>query len=299
MKEIEAVLKMQNYIRAHYKDGDFHADNVCSTVGYSKRQANRFFKKYFHKTLQEYINAVCLTESANELLNTKKPILEVALNSHFQSHEGFLRSFYKRFHITPSVYRDKKVAVPLFTPHPISHYGTLLKHKEELSMSNEWNFCTVTVKERKRRKLIYLPSHTAQDYFSYCEEVGCEWEGLLNSIVEKMEPAALLELPDRFVEHGFSKIAAGVEVPLNYDKELPEQYKIVELPECIMLYFQGEPYENEENFSKAIESLSMAIRKYNPALYGYQFAYDVAPSFNFGADTSTGARFAIPARYTN
>ena len=157
----------------------------------------------------------------------------------------------------------------------------------------------ITAKERNKRKLIYLPSKNAQDYFSYCEEVGCEWEGLLNSIPEKIEPAALIELPEKFVEKGFSRIAVGIEVPLEYDKELPESYKIVELPECIMLYFQGEPYENEEDFCKAIESTYTAIGKYNPTLYGYKFAYDIAPSFNFGADTRTGARLAVPALYND
>ncbi len=298
MKEKEAVLKMQEYIRAHYRDENFCAADVCSAVGYSKRQVNRFFKKYFDKTLREYINALCLTESADELLNTKKPILEVALNSHFESHEGFSRSFYKRFHIMPSAYRVKKVAVARFTPHPIGHYDLLLKHKEELSMNQELNLCMVTAKERKRRKLIYLPSRYARDYFSYCEEAGCEWEGFLSSIVEKMEPA-LLELPDSLVTPGFSKTAAGIEVPLDYEKELPQPYQIAELPECIMLYFQGEPYEREEDFCQAINSVSMAIKKYNPALYGYRFAYDAAPSFNFGANAATGARFAVPAQYAD
>ena len=69
-----------------------------------------------------------------------------------------------------------------------------------------------------------------------------------------METAALIELPHWLVENGFSKIAAGVEVPIDYNKELPESYKIAELPECIMLHFQSGPYENKEDFSKAIES---------------------------------------------
>ena len=299
MREIETIQKIQDYIRIHHKDDDFDIKDVCSTSGYSRRQIDRFFKKYLDKTLQEYVTAVHLTESANELLNTKKTILEVALNSHYETHEGFLRSFYKKFHIIPSAYRERKIAIPLFIQYPISHYYALLKHKEELFMGNDLNFCMITAKERKRRKLIYLPSHHAQDYFSYCEEVGCEWEGLLNSIAEKYESAALIELPDKLVETGFSKIAAGVEVPLDYDKELPEPYKTVELSECIMLYFQSEPYENEEDFCKAIESTYTAIGKYNPALYGYKFAYDIAPSFNFGADTSTGARIAVPALLTD
>lgn len=291
---IEVVQTIQDYIRAHYKEDSFNLNDVCSRAGYSRRQVDRFFKKHLNKTLQEYISAVCLTEGANELLNTKKPILQVALNSHYETHEGFSRSFYKRFHVMPSVYREKKTAIPLFIQYPISHYYALLRHKEEF-MSYDLNFCMITAKERKKRKLIYLPSHSAKDYFSYCEEMGCEWEGLLNSISEKFEPAALIELPDKLVETGCSKIASGIEVPYNYNKELPKQYKVAELPECIMLYFQSEPYENEEDFCEAIESTYIAIGKYNPALYGYKFAYDIAPTFNFGADTSTGARLAVPA----
>lgn len=295
MKDVETVQVMQDYIRTHYKDSNFSADDVCRAAGYSRRQADRLFKKFFDKTLQQYVNAVCLSESAKELLNTKKPILEVALNSHFETHEGFSRSFYRRFHIMPSAYRDSQIAIPLFIQYPISHYYTLLKHKEELIMSDNLNLCMITAKERKKRKLIYLPSRHAQDYLSYCEEAGCDWEGLLNSIPEKFEKAALLELPDKLVESGLSKIAAGIEVPLEYNKEIPKTYKTAELPECTMLYFQSEPYENDEDFGKAIESVYAAIGKYNPALYGYRFAYDIAPSFNFGAETNLGARIAVPA----
>lgn len=295
MEAMEAVQKMQDYIRMHCREDNFHIKDVCAAVGYSRRQADRLFKKYLHKTLRDYIKAVCLTEGAKELRDTRKPIIEIAMDSHFETHEGFSRSFYKRFHIMPSEYRSQKVAIPLFIQYPVSHY-TLLKHKEEPDMDKDSKFCIVTAKEQKRRKLIYLPSRHAQDYFSYCEEVGCEWEGLLNSIPEKLDTAALIELPDALVESGCSKIAAGIEVPLEYNKRLPEHYKVTELPECFMLYFQSEPYEKEEDFGKAIESVYKAVDKFRPGVYGFEFAYDIAPSFNFGADAEVGARIAVPAR---
>lgn len=295
MDHIKAVQKMQDYIRLHYQDENFSVDTVCSQTGYSRRHADRLFKEYLGKTLQEYIKAVCLTQSADTLLNTNTSVLEVALNSHFESHEGFTRSFCRRFSLTPSEYRNRKTAIPLFVQYPISHYYALLKHKEEPIMNNEQNLCMISPVKRAKRKLIFLPSRNAQDYFSYCEEVGCDWEGLLNSIPEKLEPAALMELPDFLVENGFSKTAAGIEVPSDYDKPLPEQYKIAELEECTMLYFQGEPYENEEDFCTAIEKVYTAVEKYNASAFGYRLAYDVAPSFNFGADTSTGAKIAVPA----
>ena len=298
MEKIKILQVIQEYISQHYQEEDFNIEKLCRIVGYSRRHIDRIFKEYLNITLSVYIKAIYLTQSAKELCEERKNIIEIALNNHFDSHEGFSRSFTRRFHISPSEYRKNRVAIPLFIQYPISHYYALLKHMEELKMNDGIaNVCmvTVTAKERRKRKLIYQKSRKAQDYFSYCEEMGCEWEGLLNSISEKYEQAALVELPDSLVEEGFSKIAAGIEVPLDYNKSIPKTYQIAELPECTMLYFQTEPYENEEDFCTAIESAYVAIGKYNPELHGYKFAYDIAPSFNLGASARSGAILAVPA----
>lgn len=88
MNGINAVKAMQDYIKEHIKDEEFSANMVSAAAGYSKRHANRLFKQYIGITLQEYINSVYLTESANELTNTKNSILEIALNSNYKSHEA-------------------------------------------------------------------------------------------------------------------------------------------------------------------------------------------------------------------
>lgn len=301
-ESIKAVQMMQDYISAHFRDEDFSLEKVCTASGYSRRHADRLFKSHLEISLKDYIHSVCLTQSIKELSEGNTSILEIALNSHFQTHEGFTRSFRRKFHVTPSKYRDTQIPVPLFTQYPIEHYYALLdyeKHKEEERMNQEINLCMVTAKERPKRKLIYLPSAKAVDYFSYCEEKGCDWEGLLNSIPEKFESAALIELPDFAVPEGCSKTAAGIEVPLDYDKPLPDGYLTVDLQECVMLYFQSEPYEDENDFCAAIDSTYAAIEKYQPEVYGYRFAYDIAPGFNLGAEAATGARLAVPAVKSN
>lgn len=295
MTAIEAVDRMQRYIGEHHKEDAFSIEAVCSFAGYSRRQADRLFCQYLGQTLKEYINAVSLTESAKELLHTRQTVLQLALNSHYDTPEGFSRSFYKRFQILPSAYREQKTAIPLFTPHPVSHYHAMLAHKEEPVMKNELLLCTVTEEKREKRKLLFLPSRRAEDYLSYCEEMGCGWEGFFNSIPEKLDTAALLELPPWLVESGFSRVAAGVEVPLDYAKPLPEEYRAAVLPECCMLYFQTEPFERPEEFGKAISAAFAAVKAYDPARHGYRFACEKAPSFNFGAAAETGARLAYPA----
>ena len=172
MDEIKAVRHMQDYIKEHFQEEDFTAEKVCRAAGYSRRHADRIFKHQTGRTLQEYVNAVCLTESANELAGTGNSVLQVALNSHFSSHEGFTRSFSRRFHVTPSEYREKLLPIPLFVQYPVNHYYALLKYKEETNMSKDLSLCMITAKERPQRKLIWLPSRSAEDYFSYCEEMG-------------------------------------------------------------------------------------------------------------------------------
>lgn len=295
MDNIQAVKKMQDYIRLHHTESEFSIEKVCEAVGYSRRHADRILKSLTGMTLKEYCNAVCLSQSAVNLVDSASSVLDVALQSHFESHEGFSRAFRRQFHVMPAAYRKSPCPIPLFVQYPISHYFALIKHQEDTKMNEELNFCMVTIKERPKRKLIFLPSRKAEDYFSYCKEVGCEWEGMLNSIPEKYDVAALIELPDFLVRTEFSRIAAGVEVPFAYDKPIPEGYEVAELSECVMLYFQSEPYEDENDFCRAIESVYAAIDRYHPESFGYTFAHHIAPRFNFGADTNTGAIIAVPA----
>lgn len=290
MNDIEIVVAAQEYIKTHHDDNHFRLESVCNAVGYSRRQLDRLFQKHMKITLSEYINAVVLSTSAEKLLHTDNSVIDVALDSHYQSHEGYTRSFAKRFSVTPKEYRKSRIAIPLFTQHPANHYHIL---KEGQAMDTA-TICTVTPVNRPKRKLIYLTSISATDYLSYCEEVGCDWEGLFNSIHEKYDTAALIDLPDSLQENGIGKIAAGVEVPIDYEKPLPEGYRVAELPECVMLYFQSQPYENPDDFGKYIGQVFKAIEHYDFERYGYKYATSIAPTLNLGAEPEIGARIAIP-----
>lgn len=290
MTDLNTVVTAQAYIRTHFNEDTFCTQTICDAVGYSRRQLDRLFVKHTGFTLFEYVKAEVLSESAKHLLSAQSSVIDVAFDSHFHSHEGFSRSFAKRFSVTPNAYRRYPTAIPIFTQYPANHQHILKEgtHMEPTAI------CNVTAVERPKRKLIYLPSKLATDYLSYCEEVGCDWEGVLNSIPEKTDTAALLTLPDILVQDGFGKIASGVEVPPDYAKPLPEGYWTADLPPCTMLYFQSTPYENPDDFSKYIGIVFRAIEQYPFSLYGYRRADHIAPTLNMGAETTTGARIAIP-----
>lgn len=297
--KMESVQRMQDYIKENVFTEDFSFEAVYSAGGYSNRHCERIFKELLNMTVREYVRAVRLSKSSRDLQTGKSNILDIALDTKYNSHEGFTRAFTSKFNVTPDEYRRAPIPIPRFIQYPIRDYYTLLQHKEMSDMNSTPKVCTVTLVHKPQRKLVFLRSRNSKDYLSFCTENGCEWEGLLNSIEEKLDTAAILTLPKSLIKDGTSNIAAGLELPIEYNGKIPDGYESVILEECDMLYFQSEPYEDGADFCTAIDSVFKAMENYNYSLYGYELSPDSAPSFNFGAEPKIGARIAVAIKVTN
>lgn len=289
---IELVSAMQKYIL--YLAGQNNPDfmSLYSYIGYSKRHADRCFKELIGRTPIEYYKLIKLSESAESIIDDECNIIDIAFGADYTTNEGFSKAFKKQFGILPSQYRSKKFFIPLFHYYPIKDYYNHLKKAEDNRMNN--NFCMITPVHKENRKLIFLRSKKATEYFSFCEESGCDWEGLLNSNPYKLDTAALITLPDFLMKKGYTSIACGIEVPYDFSGQIPENFEIAELPECNMLYFQSQKYSNEEDYSLMISQVLDAVDNFNYKLYGYKVDNSIAPRFNFGAEKDTGARYAVP-----
>jgi len=294
--KVRAVSRMQKYILANLEDVTLDALSVAA--GYSKYYAIRVFKEITGKTPYEYIRALRLTKAAEELRDSGRKIIDTAFKCGFDSHDGFTRAFSRQFNITPQKYSNETPPVRYFIPYPIEPYYHIKNGEKSMKNEKVSRTVTVTAVERPARKLILLRAKNTKggDYFAFCDEMGCDWEGLLNSISEKFAPAALLTLPQNLVTPGTSDTAAGVEIPADYTKPIPAGYDIIDLPPCTMLFFNGAPYEVEEDFCIAIEIVWEATDNYKPELYGWQASPELAPRFNFGAEEKLGARMAIPVK---
>jgi AraC-like DNA-binding protein len=295
-EKVEIVRVMQDYIKRNIEYQDFCLDKMYERIGYSKRHADRLFIEFLNITPMAYVRKIKLTTCSKEILDTDKRIIDIAIEAGYDSHEGFTRAFETAFKISPKEYRKKPKAIPLFVQYPIKSYYAYLNNKERLEMNNEAMLCMITPVKRKKRKLIILRSTKGYNYWSFCEEMGCDWEGMLNSIPEKIDVAAIVELPRCLYKEGTTHVAAGVEVPYEYSAEIPKGYEIVEIAEGTMMYFQTESFANEEDFGVAISSVFKAIDKYDPSKYGYQYDFDVAPKFNYGASVDMGAKMALPVK---
>ena len=73
-----------------------------------------------------------------------------------------------------------------------------------------------------------------------------------------------------------SVYAQGVEVPLDYQGLIPEDFDVIDLPACTMLLFQGDPYD-EARFDEAIEVVMERIDVYDPSINNCQWAEKAGP----------------------
>lgn len=273
--KVEAVNRMQEFIESHIHE-PITQNQLAKAAGYSQYHASRIFKETTGMSPFEYIRKLRLSKSALVLRDENIRVIDVALDFVFDSHEGFTRAFSKEFGITPKEYSKRPKPVPLFIP---SNYSYLLKtkRKEEVKMSDPKNVIFVQIIDRSARKLILKRAKKAADYFEYCEEVGCDVWGILCSIKGALYEPIGMWMPEKLRPEGTSEYTQGVEVPLDYEGELPEGFEVIELPACKMLIFQGPPY-NDDDFQDAIGDLWRYTENYNPEIYGYKWD-DVAPRF--------------------
>lgn len=290
--KVRLVQRMQDYLLLNSKEDNFCFDEFYSFIGYSKRHADRLFKELLGRTPQEYFKLIRLTDSAKRLAANEDSILNVAIDTEFNTHEGYTKAFRSAFGTLPSEYKKGKSFIPMFVSYPITSYYEQMENKEE-AMEGKTCLCMITPVKKENRKLIFLPSKKAHDYWTYCEELGCDWEGLLNSMPCKFGPVAVVTLPPFLIKEGYGKIAAGIEVPYDYDGEIPGGCEIAELKAGVMLSFESQPFETEEEFFVLNNELFKAVDTFDYEGYGYTVADELAPRFNYGGQGGK-AKLMIP-----
>ncbi|AVJ16901.1 helix-turn-helix domain-containing protein [Serratia rhizosphaerae] len=104
MDRANIIHDLLDWIETHL-DQPLLLDNVAAKSGYSKWHLQRMFRSTTGHALGSYIRERRLSKAAQALRSTPRPILDIALQYHFDSQPSFSRAFKKQFGKTPAVYR--------------------------------------------------------------------------------------------------------------------------------------------------------------------------------------------------
>lgn len=263
-EQIEAVQRIQDYINDHLNENITLAD-LSKVSLFSPWYSYRLFTQQVRLTPADYIRKLRLSRSALKLRDSSCKITDVAFEMGFGSVDGYQRAFLREFGCNPHEYASNPVPLYLFTP-----YSVKFRHIERRPIMENLRNVFIQVIEKPARKVIIKRGVKASDYFAYCEEVGCDIWGLLQSFPSALGEPVSLWLPKSYINPGTSEYVQGVEVSLDYNGIIPDGLDVIDLPSAKYLMFQGEPFA-EENYCQAIEEIWESIKRYDPAVIGYSW----------------------------
>lgn len=259
----KAVRAMQVYIREHITEDITPAD-LAKASNFSPWYARKLFIKNIGMAPAVYIRRLRLSMSALRLRDEKIAVLDIAMEMGFGSVDGYQRAFRREFGCNPKEYSTSPVPIWLFTPYLIED-----TERTESNMS-ETRTVFIQVIEKPARKVIIKRGIKATEYFSYCEEVGCDVWGLLTSIKSISGEPVCLWLPEHLRKPAANVYVQGVEVEPDYTGSIPDGFEVIELPAATYLLFRGEPFEDDK-YADAIQEIWAAEKKYDPAFIGFEW----------------------------
>lgn len=112
INKIKIINEIIDYIENHLYE-NLSIDDISKVMNYSKYHLHRLFSNIVGVTIHDYINRRRLTESAEFLVFTDKSIIEIALNSGYESQQAFSNAFKDMYKISPKKFRERKSFYPL------------------------------------------------------------------------------------------------------------------------------------------------------------------------------------------
>lgn len=105
----DPVISAKRYLDEHYMNPILFQD-IADMFLISRGQLTRLFKKNEGRSLQEYLALKRLEAAQDQLLHTSATVKEIALGCGMMDELNLIRSFKRYYKMTPSEFRNKKIA---------------------------------------------------------------------------------------------------------------------------------------------------------------------------------------------
>jgi AraC-like DNA-binding protein/catechol 2,3-dioxygenase-like lactoylglutathione lyase family enzyme len=103
---LELVVRVLRHVRDHHPDRLTLAE-LAEVAGCSPFHFLRTFHRMVGRRPIEHLRDVRLLQAAVALRTTDRPVLQIALDVGYETHEGFTRAFHRQFDCSPSVFRQR------------------------------------------------------------------------------------------------------------------------------------------------------------------------------------------------
>lgn len=246
---VEQINELVEHIELHLGD-DIDIADLAKRMQLSPWHFQRTFKSLVGDTLGGYVRGRRLSHAANQLLETDIGILEIALDSGFNSHEAFSRSFKTYFGLSPKVFRVQKPKV-LLQEKPVLTQELVTHLRQGIALNP-------ALVSRPATLLVGFQTQIPSPFMfqeSYCDLLEAPWMQLLDrrhEIPNKVEDTYLgLTISDSglFTEEEVTYLSA---MKVTSFENIPDGMVTYELPEQMVAIFEVEEV-SEDSVNKTMD----------------------------------------------
>lgn len=128
----QRMLRVLVHIQQHL-DEPLPLEALADVACYSPFHFHRVFRGMIGESVKEHVRRLRLERAAHRLKFSDEPVVHLAFEAGFETHETFTRAFTAAFEVTPSAYRKRHRAIQ----YPVSCSGV---HYEPNAALDDFNF---------------------------------------------------------------------------------------------------------------------------------------------------------------
>jgi len=274
--EIDECIKKKN-------DEALTLRHLAEKIGYSEFYISKKFKEISGMHIRDYLRYRRLAFALRELRDTRRGILDVAVDAGFSSHAAFSRAFKRAYGLTPDAYRKNPVPVVLRTLiRPLDCYLLGIGGTGMAAAPGEVKTYFVTI---PAHKFLHIRNYESIGYWDFWQKQSlipgqdCETIcGLLDSIPGKLDDMGGSEANSgsgqlmAFINEPEGRICSwgiplaecyGVRLPADYSGEVPAQMLLMDVPEGEYIVFEHGPFDFQTENSSVEAKIERAMKDFD------------------------------------
>ena len=287
---------------------------LSDKMGYSEFHMSRMFHKLSGMPFRDYVRMRKLAFALDEVKNTRRAFLDIAVDYGFQSQEAFIRAFRDAFSVTPGEYRKNPQPVVLRTIlRPFDCYimetgGTGMK---ETNSDVKTYFVTIPA-----HKFLHVKNLESIGYWDFWQKQSkipgqdCETiTGLLSSLGGNLDNMGDNDLSSgsgqlmAFINEPTGRICSwgiplaecyGVRLPVDWEGEKPDQMILTNIPEGEYIVFEHGPFDYETQNQAVEAKIEKAMKDFDYASSGYKLDTSPGRIFYFYHDCKRYWKYVRP-----
>ncbi len=172
----ERMLRVLLHIQQNL-DESLELGDLASVAAFSPWHFHRIFKGMVGESVNAHVRRLRLERAANRLKHTTDPVIGIALDSGYETHESFTRAFRKMFGESPSGYRANRIAEEVKEALSGVHYDPEGDLQNFTPLDEGAAFMKVEIRKLEPVRVAFLRHVGPYDQCGHTWERLLEWAG--------------------------------------------------------------------------------------------------------------------------